>query len=85
MIAKCFNAPELVKEDILCYFGFSRKEVELVRGLADRMGKPAILMALKVRQDKEEGSSSTVTPSSSRKGKRKVPRLGIRRPIARRK
>ncbi|KZV14517.1 hypothetical protein F511_42846 [Dorcoceras hygrometricum] len=34
MREKSYNAPELVKEDLMCHFGFSRKGVELVGDLS---------------------------------------------------
>ncbi|KZV44594.1 hypothetical protein F511_30298 [Dorcoceras hygrometricum] len=76
MSTKCFNAPELVKEDLLCYFGFSRKRVELVGDLADRMGKAAMLKSLKGRQEQGEGFSGTFSSQRSSKGKRKVLQSG---------
>ncbi|KZV41345.1 hypothetical protein F511_37993 [Dorcoceras hygrometricum] len=74
---KCYNAPELVKEDLLCHFGFSKKWVQLIGDLAERMGKAAMLKALKARP--EEGSSRAVAPPSIKKGKRKVPPAGEKR------
>ncbi|KZV29344.1 hypothetical protein F511_18495 [Dorcoceras hygrometricum] len=72
MSVRCFNAPELVKEDLLCDFRFSRKGVKLVEDLADRMGKTAMLKSLKGLQEKVEVSSRADASPSSRKGKRKV-------------
>ncbi|KZV18161.1 hypothetical protein F511_19112 [Dorcoceras hygrometricum] len=40
---KSYNAPELIQEDLLCFFGFSRRGVELVGDLDERMGKTEML------------------------------------------
>ncbi|KZV24487.1 hypothetical protein F511_29338 [Dorcoceras hygrometricum] len=67
---KCYSAPELVKEDLLCHLGFSRKEVQLVKDLAERMDKVALLKALK--EHPVEGSSRAAVPPIVKKGKRKA-------------
>ncbi|KZV35781.1 hypothetical protein F511_41103 [Dorcoceras hygrometricum] len=41
MREKSYNAPELIKEDLLCHFGFSRKGVELVGDLGTTMSCPS--------------------------------------------
>ncbi|KZV31998.1 hypothetical protein F511_38930 [Dorcoceras hygrometricum] len=43
MHGKSYNAPELIKEDLLCFYKFSRKGVELVGDLDERMGKAELL------------------------------------------
>ncbi|KZV42646.1 cold shock domain-containing protein 3-like [Dorcoceras hygrometricum] len=64
----CFHAPELIKEDILCLFGFSRKGVELVGDLDERMGKAAMLKAL---EEEEAGASgAAVHPEKVAKKRR---------------
>ncbi|KZV15701.1 myosin heavy chain-related protein [Dorcoceras hygrometricum] len=55
MREKSYNAPDLIKEDLLCHFGFSREGVELVGNLAEHMGKAEMLRAL---QESTEASSS---------------------------
>ncbi|KZV57474.1 hypothetical protein F511_32150 [Dorcoceras hygrometricum] len=57
---KCYSASELVKEDLLCHFEFSRKGVKLVGDLAERIGKAALLKALK--ELPEEGYSGAAEP-----------------------
>ncbi|KZV20029.1 hypothetical protein F511_15272 [Dorcoceras hygrometricum] len=42
---KSFSALELIKEDLLCFFGFSRKGVGLIGDLDRRMGKVEMLKA----------------------------------------
>ncbi|KZV30275.1 hypothetical protein F511_39048 [Dorcoceras hygrometricum] len=46
MREKSYNAPELIKEDLLCVFGFSKRGVELVGDLDERMGKAKLLKAM---------------------------------------
>ncbi|KZV56968.1 hypothetical protein F511_18588 [Dorcoceras hygrometricum] len=43
---KSYNAPELIKEDLLCLYKFSRKGVELFGNLDERMGKAELLRAM---------------------------------------
>ncbi|KZV32559.1 hypothetical protein F511_36802 [Dorcoceras hygrometricum] len=66
---KSYNAPELIKEDLLCFFGFSRKGVGFVGDLDRRMGKAEILMAW---DEAEEGSSGAAVPSKKVAKKRKA-------------
>ncbi|KZV22033.1 structural maintenance of chromosomes 5 smc5 [Dorcoceras hygrometricum] len=69
MCDKSYNAPELIKEDLLCLFGFSRKGVELVRDLDEHMGKAAMLKAW---DEAEEGSSRATVPPKKATNKRKA-------------
>ncbi|KZV17015.1 putative Ufm1-specific protease [Dorcoceras hygrometricum] len=46
MREKSYNAPELIQEDLLCVFGFSKRGVELVGDLDERMGKAELLNAM---------------------------------------
>ncbi|KZV13714.1 hypothetical protein F511_45121 [Dorcoceras hygrometricum] len=64
-----FNAPELIKEDLLCFFGFSRKGVELVGDLDERMGKAAMLKAM---EEAEAASSGVVVPPIKATKRRKA-------------
>ncbi|KZV51827.1 hypothetical protein F511_11204 [Dorcoceras hygrometricum] len=64
-----FNAPELIKEDLLCFFGFSRKGVELVEDLDERMGKAAMLKAM---EEAEAASSGAAAPLTKAAKKRKA-------------
>ncbi|KZV40283.1 RNA-binding protein Nova-2-like [Dorcoceras hygrometricum] len=69
MRGKSYNAPELIKEDLLCFFGFSRKGVDLVGDLAKRMGKAAMLEAW----DEAVGASSgTAVPPTKVAKKREA-------------
>ncbi|KZV37085.1 hypothetical protein F511_15031 [Dorcoceras hygrometricum] len=61
MRGKSYNAPELIKEDLLCFFGFSRKEVELAEDLEARMGKAEMLQFL------EETEEAAVPPKKVRR------------------
>ncbi|KZV40100.1 hypothetical protein F511_42668 [Dorcoceras hygrometricum] len=63
---KCFNAQELIEEDLLCYFKFSGKKVQLVGDLGERMSKAEMLRALKEKKADPEGASRSLN-----KGKRK--------------
>ncbi|KZV50662.1 hypothetical protein F511_29715 [Dorcoceras hygrometricum] len=46
MREKSYNAPELIQEDLLCALGFSRRGVELVGDLDERMGKAELVKAM---------------------------------------
>ncbi|KZV23940.1 hypothetical protein F511_23084 [Dorcoceras hygrometricum] len=46
MHGKSYSAPELIREDLLCFYKFSRKGVELVGDLDERMGKAELLRAM---------------------------------------
>ncbi|KZV32131.1 hypothetical protein F511_29493, partial [Dorcoceras hygrometricum] len=63
---KCFNAQELIEEDLLCHFKFSGKGVPLVGDLGERMSKAEMLRALNERKADPEGTSRSLS-----KGKRK--------------
>ncbi|KZV56016.1 sphingosine-1-phosphate lyase [Dorcoceras hygrometricum] len=71
MSVKCFNAQELVQEDLLYHFGFSRKGVEVEGDLAERIMKAQIMKAYK-QQDLEVVKSLNPLPEESNKGKRKT-------------
>ncbi|KZV55641.1 hypothetical protein F511_26805 [Dorcoceras hygrometricum] len=76
MREKCFNAQELIEEDLLCHFRFSGKKVQLVGDLGDRMTKAEMMKALKERKANLEEASSSRVP---RKEKRKTPSEGRKR------
>ncbi|KZV57225.1 hypothetical protein F511_07866 [Dorcoceras hygrometricum] len=61
MRGKCFNAQQLIEEDLLCFFNFSGKKARLIGNLGDRMDKAAMLEALKERRSKTKsgGASSS--------------------------
>ncbi|KZV50511.1 hypothetical protein F511_33734 [Dorcoceras hygrometricum] len=63
---KCFNAQELIEEDLLCHFKFSGKRVPLAGDLGERMSKAEMLRALKEKRADPEGASRYLS-----KGKRK--------------
>ncbi|KZV21473.1 ETHYLENE INSENSITIVE 3-like 4 protein [Dorcoceras hygrometricum] len=67
MRAKCFNTRELVKEDLLCHFRFSRKGVELVGDLGDRMGKVEMMKSLKERKADPKVISSSRHPGDKKR------------------
>ncbi|KZV23107.1 hypothetical protein F511_06631 [Dorcoceras hygrometricum] len=69
MHGKSYNAPELIKEDLLCFFRFSRKGVELVGNLDERMGKAELLRAMQ----EEARASGEVGPPKKTTKKRKAP------------
>ncbi|KZV43573.1 hypothetical protein F511_20835 [Dorcoceras hygrometricum] len=58
MSVRCFNAQDLIREDLLCYFGFSRKGVVVEGDLADRIMKAHLLETYK-----KQGSGTTKGPS----------------------
>ncbi|KZV58590.1 hypothetical protein F511_11882 [Dorcoceras hygrometricum] len=61
MRGKCFNAQQLIEEDLLCFFNFSGKKARLIGDLGDMMDKAAMLEALKERRSKTKsgGASSS--------------------------
>ncbi|KZV56032.1 hypothetical protein F511_16230 [Dorcoceras hygrometricum] len=67
MRGKSYNAPELIKEDLLCFFGFSRKGVNLVGDLVERMGKADMLAVW----DKVVGASSEATAPPAQVAKKR--------------
>ncbi|KZV31070.1 hypothetical protein F511_31380 [Dorcoceras hygrometricum] len=72
---KCFNAQELIEEDLLCYFKFSGKKVQLVGDLGERMSKAEMLRALREKKADPEGASRSLS-----KGKRKITEEGGEKP-----
>ncbi|KZV33603.1 hypothetical protein F511_34823 [Dorcoceras hygrometricum] len=64
MCDKSYNAPELIKEDLLCFFKFSRKGAKLVGDLDDRMGKAELVKAMQ---------EAVVVPPKKTTKKRKAP------------
>ncbi|KZV20599.1 hypothetical protein F511_21872 [Dorcoceras hygrometricum] len=66
MCDKSYNAPELIKEDLLCFFKFSRKGAKLVGDLDDRMGKAELVKAMQ---------EAVVAPPKKTTKKRKAPSL----------
>ncbi|KZV51819.1 hypothetical protein F511_11196 [Dorcoceras hygrometricum] len=68
MSDKSYNAPELIQEDLLCFFGFSRRGVELVGDLDERMGKAEMLKMME--EDAAAGSSGAAVPP--KKGPKKM-------------
>ncbi|KZV37580.1 hypothetical protein F511_42738 [Dorcoceras hygrometricum] len=67
---KSYNAPELIQEDLLCFFGFSRRGVELVGDLDERMDK-AEMMTL-MEEEAKAGSSGLAMPSKKATKKRRA-------------
>ncbi|KZV50987.1 pentatricopeptide repeat-containing protein-like [Dorcoceras hygrometricum] len=61
MRGKCFNAQQLIEEDLLCFFNFSGKKAQLIGDLGDSMDKATMLEALKERKSKTKsgGASSS--------------------------
>ncbi|KZV22538.1 Time for coffee isoform 1 [Dorcoceras hygrometricum] len=58
---KCFNAQELIEEDLMCHFKFSGKEVPLVGDLGERMSKVEMLRALNERKADPKGTSRSLS------------------------
>ncbi|KZV44725.1 hypothetical protein F511_37937 [Dorcoceras hygrometricum] len=58
---KCFNARDLVREDLLCHFGFSRKGVAVEGDLADRIMKSYLLEAYKKQESEASRGSNPRT------------------------
>ncbi|KZV13976.1 hypothetical protein F511_44684 [Dorcoceras hygrometricum] len=63
---RCFNAQQLIEEDLLCFFNFSGKKARLVGDLDDRMTKAEMMEALKEMKAKSKGASSSRTPSKEK-------------------
>ncbi|KZV14044.1 hypothetical protein F511_44548 [Dorcoceras hygrometricum] len=63
MCGKSYNAPELTKEYLLCFFKFSGKGVEFVGDLDERMGKAEMLKAMQeeARASREAGPPKKTT------------------------
>ncbi|KZV51346.1 WEB family protein-like [Dorcoceras hygrometricum] len=70
MRGKSYNAPELIQEDLLCFFRFSRRGVELVGDLDERMGKAEMLRLME--EEATAGSSGLPAPSKKATKKRRV-------------
>ncbi|KZV18231.1 hypothetical protein F511_34130 [Dorcoceras hygrometricum] len=62
--AKCFNARDLVREDLLCHFGFSWKGVVVEGDLAGRIMKSYLLEAY--RKQESEASQGSNPPTEER-------------------
>ncbi|KZV20526.1 hypothetical protein F511_21040 [Dorcoceras hygrometricum] len=63
---KSYSAHELIREDLLCFYKFIRKGVELVGDLDERMGKAELLRAMQ--------EAAAAPPKKSTK--RKAPSMG---------
>ncbi|KZV30146.1 hypothetical protein F511_21941 [Dorcoceras hygrometricum] len=61
---KCFNARDLIREDLLCHFGFSRKGVAVEGDLAERIMKYHLLEAYKKK--KSEASRGSISQTEER-------------------
>ncbi|KZV33936.1 hypothetical protein F511_04161 [Dorcoceras hygrometricum] len=70
MREKSYNAPELIQEDLLCFFGFSRRGVELIGDLDERMGKEDMLRLME--GEATVGSSGLPVPSKKATKKRRA-------------
>ncbi|KZV58357.1 serine/threonine-protein kinase dst1 [Dorcoceras hygrometricum] len=64
MRSKSYDSPELMKEDLLCFFGFSRKGVELAGDLDACMGKAEMLQFL---EETEEAAAPLKKVANKRK------------------
>ncbi|KZV46686.1 TMV resistance protein N-like [Dorcoceras hygrometricum] len=62
MREKSYNAPELIQEDLLCVFGFSKRGVELVGDLDEIMGKAELLKAM---QEEARASGDVAPPKKA--------------------
>ncbi|KZV35917.1 hypothetical protein F511_35949 [Dorcoceras hygrometricum] len=69
MHGKSYNAPDITKEDLLCFFKFSGKGVEFVGDLDERMGRAELLQAM---QEAAHASGEVAPPKKVTK-KRKAP------------
>ncbi|KZV20041.1 anaphase-promoting complex subunit 6 [Dorcoceras hygrometricum] len=73
MRGKSYNAPELIQEDLLCFFGFSRRGVELVGDLDERMDKTEMLKLM----EEEEGRAPTPSKHKTEDRPRSPPIITI--------
>ncbi|KZV43915.1 hypothetical protein F511_31363 [Dorcoceras hygrometricum] len=64
MREKSYNAPELIQEDLLCVLGFSRRGIELVGDLDERMGKAELVKAM---QEEARASGEVGPPKKAAK------------------
>ncbi|KZV40793.1 hypothetical protein F511_22234 [Dorcoceras hygrometricum] len=58
---KCFNTRDLIREDLLCHFGFSRKGVAVEVDLAERIMKSYLLEAYKKQETEASRGSNPRT------------------------
>ncbi|KZV33349.1 hypothetical protein F511_41344 [Dorcoceras hygrometricum] len=72
MREKSYNAPELIQEDLLCFFGFIRRGIELVGDLDKRMGKEEMLNMME--EEVAAGSSGAAVPPKKGPKKRRASR-----------
>ncbi|KZV21266.1 hypothetical protein F511_23391 [Dorcoceras hygrometricum] len=79
MIAKCFNAQELIRVDLLFHFVFSRMGIEVEGDLAERIMKAQMMKAYK-QQESVVVKSSNPPHEESNKGKRKTSSGNDKRP-----
>ncbi|KZV24426.1 hypothetical protein F511_24221 [Dorcoceras hygrometricum] len=56
---KCFNARDLIREDLLCHFGFSRKGVAVEGDLAERIMKSHLVEAYKKKKSESSRGSTS--------------------------
>ncbi|KZV50044.1 structural maintenance of chromosomes protein 2-2 [Dorcoceras hygrometricum] len=66
---------DLIREDLLCHFGFSRTGIEVEGDLADRIMKAQLLEAFK-KQESEASKDSNPPPEERVKEKRKISSSG---------
>ncbi|KZV28777.1 TSL-kinase interacting protein 1-like [Dorcoceras hygrometricum] len=62
---KSYNAPELIQKDLICFLGFSRRGVELVGDLDERMGKTEMMKVM------EEEARNLAAAGLSKKASKK--------------
>ncbi|KZV32584.1 hypothetical protein F511_36956 [Dorcoceras hygrometricum] len=88
MLGKSYNAPELIKEDLLCFFKFSRKGVELSGDLDARIGKAEMLQFMEATEEAaappkkvaKKRKSSTPAEKEARRQRKKGASLSGARP-----
>ncbi|KZV47857.1 hypothetical protein F511_38530 [Dorcoceras hygrometricum] len=64
---RCYNAQQLIEEDLLCFFHFSGRKVRLVGDLDDRMDKAVMLEALKERKSKTKSGGAYSSGAQNKK------------------
>ncbi|KZV40176.1 TMV resistance protein N-like [Dorcoceras hygrometricum] len=70
MRGNSYNSPELIHEDLQCFFDFSRRGVELVGDLDEQMGKAEMLRLME--EEATAGSSGAAAPSKKATKKRRA-------------
>ncbi|KZV18393.1 protein UPSTREAM OF FLC-like [Dorcoceras hygrometricum] len=78
---KCFNARDLIREDLLCHFGFSRKGVAVEGDLAERIMKSYLLEAYKKHESEASRGSIPRTEERANSTSKEPVNLSLEEPV----